>query len=138
MDWFDHFFGNKPQWNSWDDMGFLEKMLDLPAQWLQNSSEKNKDPQNWSVDDNPITDWLYGDWNEEKYKQYIALSIVPIVSDYMDAMLDLRADNEYLKRYGLSYDDIHDPRKLRTTGSYGRFLSGGMNFVSSNVSKLYR
>lgn len=136
MDFFDQFFS--PKITSWDDMNFFEKMLDLPSQWLNNSSKKNKDPENWSIDDNPVTDWLYGDWNEEKYKQYIALSIVPVVRDYMDAMLDLRADQEYLSRYGLSYTDLHDPRKLRTTGSFGRFVSSGVNFVSHNVEKLYR
>lgn len=127
-----------PQFTSWDDMNFFEKLFDLPAQWIANASKKNKDPDNWSVEDNPISDWLYGPWNEEKYKQYVALTLVPIFNDYMDTLLDLRADKEYLNRYGMSYTDIHDPRKLRTGASGSKFVSSGMNFVSDNIKKLYR
>lgn len=139
VDWFNStFIDKKPQWKNVDDMSFGSRLLDLPAEILQQSSDKNKDPSNWSTNDNPLTDWLYGDWDETKYQQFLALHLVPVLSDYLDLMLDYRADQEYLNRYGLSYADIHDPRKLRTSGSFGRFVSSGMNFVSSNVKDLYR
>lgn len=86
-----------------------------------------------TIDDNSFSDWLYGEWNEEKFRQYEVLHAVPGVSHYMDYLLDVRADKEYLGRYGMDYTDIHDPRKLRQTHSSARAL----NFVSSNIDKLY-
>lgn len=82
-------------------------------------------------------EWLYGDWNEQKYKDYKMLNSVPIVRDYMDYMLSVRSDNEYLRRYGMDYSDIHDPRKLSQSGSSSRLNSHGYNMISRNISKLY-
>lgn len=83
--------------------------------------------------------WLYGSWNKEKYSTYTVLNNIPGVSDYMDTLLDRRTAQEYLDRYGLDYTDIHDPRKL--PGGKSSAVRVGMNalqFVSKNVSKLYR
>ena len=91
-----------------------------------------------TINDNSFSDWLYGDWNEEKFKQYEILHAVPGISNYMDYLLDYRADQEYLRRYGMDYTNIHDPRKLRQTNSSARTVNFGLNFVSSNVSHLYQ
>lgn len=82
-------------------------------------------------------EWLYGPWSKEKYEAYKFLNIIPGISHYMDYLLDIRSDEEYLRRYGMDYTDIHDPRKLRQTSSSGRFYGFGMNFVSSNIKRLY-
>lgn len=84
-----------------------------------------------------FSEWLYGDYNEEKLIQFELLHNLPVVGDYMDYLLDRRADEEYMHRYGLDYTDIHDPRKLRQTSSGARFIGSGLNFVSDNVKKLY-
>lgn len=80
-----------------------------------------------------ITDWLYGEYDEEKLRQFQVAYAIPGVRDYLDYLLDRRSDQEYLRRYGMDYSDIHDPRKLRQTGSGSRVISN----VSSNVSSLY-
>lgn len=82
--------------------------------------------------------WLYSDWTEEKYRQYQILRHIPVVNSYVDYLLDARQLEEYLNRYGMDYTDIHDPRKLSTTQSGDRLITGALNFVSKNVIKLYK
>lgn len=85
-----------------------------------------------------LADWLYADdWDEQKYKRYKQMDSLPYLHEYMDYLLDLRSDREYLARYGMSYSDIHDPRKLRSVSS-ARALNGrALAFVSSNIKRLY-
>lgn len=83
-------------------------------------------------------EWLYGDWNESKYKDYKMLNSIPVVRDYMDYMLSVRSDNEYLTRYGMDYSDIHDPRKLSQSNSSARLYSSGYHMISRNINRLYR
>ena len=93
------------------------------------------------LNDNYVSDWLYGDWNEEKYDRYLQLrSMDPtgLVGNYFDYLLDRRSDYEYLKNHGLTYNDIHDPRKLRQSSSAQRLGSNYIRTVSSNVNRLYR
>lgn len=80
-----------------------------------------------------FSEWLYGDYDETKYTVFSTLYSIPGVHDYIDYLLDRRADKEYFERYGMGYSDIHDPRKLKQTRSFGRYL----NFVSDNVGSLY-
>lgn len=84
------------------------------------------------------TAWLYGEWSEEKLKHYEFLNNVPIVKDWMNYKLDLRADAEYMARYGLDYSDIHDPRKLRQTSSGTALIGSSIRFISDNFKRLYR
>lgn len=86
----------------------------------------------------PMQDWLYGEWDEDKLRQYEFLHHFPFIGDYMDYLLDIRADREYLERHGMDYSDIHDPRKLRETSSGSRLAGNVLNFVSSNVTRLYK
>lgn len=87
-----------------------------------------------------ITDtknWLYGEWNEEKYNVYLGLSNIPVFNNYMDYLLDSRDAKQYLQRYGMGYSDIRDPRKLNSTSSGSRFLGSTVQFVSKNLEDLY-
>lgn len=88
--------------------------------------------------DKDMTNWLYGEWSQEKLKQFEFLSNVPILGSYMDYKLDVRQDEEYLKRYGMSYSDIHDPRKLHQVGSGTRLYGSSFNWVGKNLNRLYR
>lgn len=83
-------------------------------------------------------EWLYGEWSKEKYETYKFLNIIPGISHYMDYLLDIRGDEEYLRRNGMDYTDIHDPRKLNQTSSSTAFYGHYFNFVSKNVGSLYR
>lgn len=91
----------------------------------------------YNIDSNPFSDWLYGEYDEKKLRQFELLHNIPVVSNYMDYLLDRRADEEYLNRYGMDYSDVHDPRKLHSVNSGSRAIGAALNFVSSNVSKLY-
>lgn len=88
--------------------------------------------------DKRFTDWLYGEYDEEKLTQFELLHNIPVVGQYMDYKLDLRADREYMDRYQLDYDDIHDPRKLKQTSSGSRLYGSALNMVSKNLDKLYK
>lgn len=93
---------------------------------------------NLSLTNNPISEWLYGEWNEKKYKEYLAWNSIYPARLLFDYILDSRAADEYLNRYGMDYSDIHDPRKMPNASS-GTALAGyALNFVSKNVEKLYR
>lgn len=83
-------------------------------------------------------EWLYGPWTKEKYETYKFLNIIPGISHYMDYLLDIRSDEEYLRRYGMDYTDIHDPRKLSQTGSSAVVGGYAYRFVSKNIGSLYR
>lgn len=85
-----------------------------------------------------FADWLYGDYDENKLRTFELLHNIPVIRNYMDYLLDRRADQEYLDRYGMDYSDVHDPRKLRQVSSGSQFIGASLNFVSSNVSKLYK
>lgn len=79
------------------------------------------------------SDWLYGDWSESKYDLYKRVNQIPGVNQYFNYLLDKRADSEYMRHNQIDWSDIHDPRKLSQTSSYG----GLVNYVSNNVSRLY-
>lgn len=84
-----------------------------------------------------FSDWLYGPWNEEKYNQYLLLSLFPPANAYMNYLLDKRNDKKILDRYDMTYEDIYDPRNLRQSSSYGGVYRSSLNFVSSNINRLY-
>lgn len=84
-----------------------------------------------------FANWLYGGYDEQKYKAFQFLYHIPVVSNYMDYLLDNRADKEYLERNGMDYTDIHDPRKLSATDSGANVYRSAVNFVSKNLEKLY-
>ena len=88
--------------------------------------------------DRKVEEWLYGEYDEKKLSQFEFYHSLPLVGDYMDYLLDKRADQEYMQRYGIDYKDIHDPRKLRQTSSGSRLLGNSMRMVSRNVDSLYR
>lgn len=80
-----------------------------------------------------VSDWLYGDYTKEKYDTFNTLYHIPGIHQYFDYLLDMRKDEEYMKNNQLDWSDIHDPRKLNQTGSFGSLY----NFVSSNIKRLY-
>lgn len=84
------------------------------------------------------SEWLYGEWNEDKLHTFQALYSLPVVHQYFDYLLDIRSDNEYLRRYGMDYSDIHDPRKLNSTRSASALASRTFEMVSSNINDLYQ
>lgn len=91
----------------------------------------------FAYSDKRFTEWLYGEYDEKKLTQFELLHTIGPVGAYMDYKLDLRADNEYLNRYGMDYSDVHDPRKLKQTSSGSRMYGSSLNYVSKNLEKLY-
>lgn len=85
-----------------------------------------------------FSNWLYGPYDEQKYKTAVFLYGVPFVGDYMDYLLDVRAGKEYLERHGMDYSDIHDFRKLSGSDSGARLSGSVLNYVSRNLTRLYR
>lgn len=84
-----------------------------------------------------FSEWLYGEYNEEKLAKFQALYSVPGLRNYMDYLLDRRNDKEYLERYGMDYSDIYDPRKLSQVNSGSRIYGSTVHFVSKNLESLY-
>ena len=99
-----------------------------PKNFNKSSAFKPVDPY-----DNGFSRWLYGEYDDQKLRQFEFLYSVPGVRNYMDMLLDYRRDKEYLHRYGMDYSDIHDPRKLHSVASTARTIS----YVSDMVEKLY-
>lgn len=89
-------------------------------------------------DDNSFAEWLYGEYDSEKQQQFMFLYQLPVIHQYFDYLLDLRAQKEYMNRYQVDWKDVHDPRKLPATSSGSSFMHAGLNFVSDNVKRLYR
>ena len=84
-----------------------------------------------------LQDWLYGDWDEDKLHKFEALYRIPVIGDYMDYLLDIRSDDEYLQRYGMDYSDIHDPRDLHQSNSGSRIVQSAYRMISRNIDLLY-
>lgn len=124
-------------YNAWDIGRFAydRTPLGAPAKIL---SLYNEHIKGRTLEDNEVSEWLYGEWTEEKYKQYLAYNSVYPIRLYFNYLLDYRGANEYLDRYGMDWSDIHDPRKLNLSQS-GSALGGyALNFVSKNIGRLYR
>lgn len=119
--------------------GMIKDTLLSPSPWVQlGKFLYGEFERGATLENNSFSEWLYGEWDETKYKQYLALNAVPGISHYMDYLLGYRSANEYLNRYGMDWSDIHDPRKLDLSNSGTALARFGLNFVSRNVSKLYR
>lgn len=102
---------------------------------FQRATKDWKGP-NATLENNPISEWLYGSWSKEKLREFELLHQVPILRQYMDYLLDVRADDEYLNRYGMDYSDIHNPLKLKQAHSGFSYI-GSIIGVSENIAKLY-
>lgn len=86
--------------------------------------------------------YWYGDYDEQKYRQYRFWHdglgnklTLGFTSAHIDSSIAQGRNDAYMKRYGLTYDDIVDPSKL-----YGETspLALGVNYVSQNITRLYR
>lgn len=82
--------------------------------------------------------YWYGGYDEKKMEKFRALYAIPGFQQLLDYQLDSVKDEQYLKRYGYTIADVLDPRKLSATSSSARLNGYVYNFISSNVSRLYR
>lgn len=87
--------------------------------------------------DKQFTEWLYGPVDEQKLSQLEFLYHTPL-KPYIDYKMDMRQDAEYLARYGMTLADVHDFRKLHQFDSGSAVYGSALNFVSSNINRLYR
>lgn len=84
-------------------------------------------------------DWLYGtEWNERKVNQYLLLKNIPLTSWAIDYAEGKKQMQEYMSRYGLSYGDIHHMSKMPGVGSMSSGIGHSLNYVSTNLKRLYR
>lgn len=86
-------------------------------------------------------EWLNSEWSKEKQTAFNDLYDFSIggyspFRDTFDKILDERNNDLYMDRYGLTYADVKDPRKLKSNSTVGMALST-INFVSSNIKRLY-
>lgn len=86
--------------------------------------------------------YWYGDYDKRKYDQYrfwhdgLGNTLTfGFTSAHIDSSIAAGRNDAYMKRYGITYDDIVDPSRLNPEQSLG---SLGYNFVSSNLRRLYR
>lgn len=81
-----------------------------------------------------LKDYIFGDVHSERqYFWQSFISGLPILSAYTSARDNSRYLSDYVRNTSVDWSDIKYP--ARTTG-WG--MSGGINYVSSNVKKLYR
>lgn len=96
-------------------------------------SEKNNGLVKWFADS---IDY----WNSPR-GQYQSRAILNKLTFGMIEMDEkMRQMDDGLKRYGLTWDDVMNnfPSNTLAWGSTGVAFSGGLNFVSSNINRLYR
>lgn len=88
--------------------------------------------------DNNAENWVYHSesWEQKDYDLFAILYNLPIARQYLDYLYDKRSGQEYLKHHPV---DVHDPRRLPgATSSVASVGMSALNYVSSNVSRLYR
>lgn len=83
----------------------------------------------------------YGDYDEYKYRQYLFWHnglgnylTGGFTGAHIDESIAQGKADAYMRRYGMTYNDIVDPSRLYN----GNFQSYALNWVSDNVKKLYR
>lgn len=78
------------------------------------------------------------DWNEENWRTWYQIgafaSSIPVVGDFIRYQDNMRYMDDYLSNRGLSYRDVRYPSRT-VAGLFGK---GTLNFVSSNIKRLYR
>lgn len=87
-------------------------------------------------------EWINSEWSKAKQDAFNNLYDLGVLGwypfrDEFDKILNDRNNELYMGRYDLDYSDVKDPRKLSTTSSV-KVLGNGINFVSSNIKRLYR
>lgn len=90
----------------------------------------------------PIKDlydsWYKSPWNPQKYTQYLFMKQIPFVSWNMSVYEGNQSNDEYMNRYGLTWDDITHPQRLPGTSQLSNDYRVGVNFVSKNIERLYK
>lgn len=86
--------------------------------------------------------YWYGNYDEDKYKQYLFwhngignTMTFGFSGAHIDSSIAHGRNVAYMKRYGITYDDIVDPTRLNQEQSP---LNLGLNYVSNNISRLYK
>lgn len=87
-------------------------------------------------------DWLNGEWTKQDQEAFDILYGFSVfgynpVRDNFDRILNAKAWDNYAERNGLDYSDIKDPRKFSSSFGQSQLVTGGLNFVSSNIKRLY-
>lgn len=81
----------------------------------------------------PRDNWTDEMWRK-KYQFDAFATSIPIVGDYIRYRDNMAYMDDYMTNRGLSYKDILYPSRT-VGGTYGK---GTLNFVSSNIKRLYR
>ncbi len=79
------------------------------------------------------SDWTDDAWRREYQIRAIA-SAIPVVGNLVKYQDNMRYMDDYMSNRGLSYGDVR--YSTRTAG--GTLGVGTLNFVSSNIKRLYR
>lgn len=82
------------------------------------------------------------DWKDPGFRNRFAYNMagVPIFGDLYRWDDNRNFMNDYMKNYGLSWNDIKYPTQLPGAGNLGRAITSGAmmgGFVSSNLARLY-
>lgn len=95
-----------------------------------------------TIDENGISRWLEklynGTWSEDDQQLFEQRYAIPGYQQYLDYLLDKHYREVTFDLYGITYNDIRDPRNVRGASSTSALVRYGLNFVSDNVRRLYR
>lgn len=95
-------------------------------------------PWEYAKNHPPADEFLYGDMSKEKYDFLSLLYAFPGFHEFIDWRMDARANQEYMNRYGIKWEDVHDFRKLSSFGSQSRLIGSTYRMISKNVEDLYK
>lgn len=82
-----------------------------------------------------MKDWLYEDGGWQKVAYYG--QHIPVIGDFIRAYDTQRYLDDYMRNTGLTWADVRYPTRLFSAG-YGGAIGGSVNFVSSNIKRLYK
>lgn len=78
------------------------------------------------------------DYDEHKLNAYYFFSQIPPFSYHINYQVGKAQNEQYLTRYGMTPEDILYPGKLPGTSKISSAYAGSLNWVSSNINRLYR
>lgn len=80
--------------------------------------------------------WYFDPMNWDPEIRY-HLKGTPIFGDWIEAIEGYNMALDYMRTYGLTWDDIKYSTRLPGPG-YGRAVGNTVNYVSRNIMKMYR
>lgn len=83
------------------------------------------------------SDLYNGKWSQVHQYKFELLYNIPVLKSIIDADLNHSRMSFYMDYHNIDWSDVKDPRNLANNDGSAEVASATLNFVSSNLNRLY-